>query len=56
MLTIRNGDVEYEAIMTEVDGLLVDLETAKNNTKLPRTPDRKTIEEEVVSIIKDYLL
>lgn len=54
--SIRNGDVEYEDIMQQVDSLMVDLETVKNNTKLPRTPDRKTIEEEVVSIIKDFLL
>jgi len=43
-------------LMQQVDSLMVDLETAKNNTQLPRTPDRQTIEEEVVSIIKDYLL
>jgi hypothetical protein len=54
--SIRNGEVEYDTLMQQVDGLMLDLETAKNNTKLPRTPDRQTIEEEVVSMIKDYLL
>lgn len=54
--SIRNGEIEYEEIIQQVDSLMVDLETAKNNTQLPRTPDRQTIEEEVVSIIKDYLL
>lgn len=54
--SIRNGAVEYDELMEQVDRLMIDLETAKNNTKLPRTPDRRIIEEEVVSIIKEYLL
>lgn len=54
--SIRNGEVEYEDIMQQVDALMLQLETAKNNTKLPRTPDRKIIEEEVVSIIKEFFL
>ncbi len=54
--SIRNGEVEYEDIMHQVDVLMQDLETAKNNTRLPKTPYRKIIEEEVVSIVKEYLL
>ena len=54
--SIRNGVVEYEDIMQQVDALMVDLETAKNNTKLQRQPDRETIEREMITIIKEYLL
>ena len=53
---IRNGEVEYDDIMQQVDALMVDLEIAKNNTKLPRQPDRETIEREMIAIIKEYLL
>ena len=54
--SIRNGEIEYEEIIQQVDSLMVELETAKNKTQLPRTPDRQTIEKEVVSIIKEFLL
>ena len=53
---IRNGDIDYETIMIEVDSLVVELERAKNNTKLPKYPNVNVIEDEVISIIKDYLL
>ncbi|MCA6430189.1 MAG: hypothetical protein IM613_12210 [Cytophagales bacterium] len=54
--SIRNGGIEYDEIMKQVDDLMLELDVAKQNTKLPRTPDHQTIEKEVVSIIKDYLL
>lgn len=53
---IRNGNVDYDSIINEVDGLLIKLEEAKTNTKLPKTPNFSLIENEMISIIKDYLL
>lgn len=52
---IRNGEVDYDSIMSEVDSLMLDLEVAKNNTKLPKYPNVNLIEKELISIIKDYL-
>ena len=53
---IRNGSVNYDSIISEVEELLIKLEQAKTNTKLPITPNFKLIEDEMISIIKDYLI
>lgn len=52
---IRNGQVDYETIISQVDDLMLDLERAKKETKLPKHPNVNVIEEETISIIKDYL-
>ena len=53
---IRNGNVNYESIINEVEGLLIKLEDAKTNTKLPKYPNTKLVEDEMISILRDYLL
>lgn len=54
--SIRNGEVEYTEIIATVELLEKKLKEAKENTKLPQKPDSKTIEEEMIAIIKEYLL
>jgi hypothetical protein len=53
--SIRNGGVDYDDVKQNVDALLLKLEEAKQNTRLPKTPDTKTIEQVQIDILKSSL-
>ncbi|OYQ66013.1 hypothetical protein B9G53_05500 [Pseudanabaena sp. SR411] len=52
---IRNGEVPYDTLIAEVAKLEQEMESAMKNTKLPKYPDQKLIEEKQIEIIKEYL-
>ena len=52
---IRNGEIPYDTLIAEVDGLTTKLAIAMEHTKLPKYPDQKAIEEKQMEIIKVYL-
>jgi hypothetical protein len=52
---IRNGEIPYDTLIAEVEKLTTQLEVAMQNTKLPKYPDQKAIEEKQMEIIKTYL-
>jgi predicted nucleotidyltransferase len=52
---IRNGEVPYDTLIAEVSKLEQEMESAMKNTKLPKYPDQKLIEEKQIEIIKEYL-
>lgn len=52
---IRNGEVPYDTLIAEVGKLEQEMESAMKNTKLPKYPDQKLIEEKQIEIIKEYL-
>jgi hypothetical protein len=45
----------HKILITEVDKLTAKLAIAMENTKLPKYPDQKLIEEKQMEIIKAYL-
>jgi predicted nucleotidyltransferase len=53
--SIRNGNVDYDDVKQNVDALLLKLEEAKQNTRLPKTPNTKTIEQVQIDILKSSL-
>jgi len=52
---VRNGDIEYTELVAEFDCLKLELETAKNNTALPKQPAVKVIEATMMGILKRYV-
>ncbi|PZV18320.1 MAG: hypothetical protein DCF20_04565 [Pseudanabaena sp.] len=52
---IRNGEVPYDHLIEAVSNLEIELESAMKNTKLPKYPNQKLIEEKQIEIIKKYL-
>jgi hypothetical protein len=48
-------DIDSDTFGNHVDALLLKLEEAKQNTRLPKTPDTKTIEQVQIDILKSSL-
>lgn len=53
---IRAGEVRYEAVATEIEGLLDEVEVAAAASNLPENPDQTFIDELVVRAYRDKVL
>jgi predicted nucleotidyltransferase len=56
ILDIKQGKIDYDTLISKINSFDDQFKLALKNTNLPKLPDRNTIEDEMISIIKDYLL
>ncbi len=56
ILDIKKGKVDYDTLISKINSFNDQFKLALKSTNLPKLPDRNTIEDEMISIIKDYLL